>query len=146
MKKNQLSANPVLLARSALAVCLAAAACLFICGCKPEAKVAETTDPTGVYALATVDGKAVPAKISHEGATLEVRSGTFTIKADGTCTTKTAFVPPSGSEVAREVSATYTREGSKLTMKWQGAGITTGTVEGNTFTMNNEGMLFIYRK
>ncbi len=146
MMKHQLSANPVLLARSVLTVCLVAAAFFFVCGCKPEAKVAETTNPTGVYALATVDGKAVPTKISHEGATLEVRSGTFTIQADGACSTKTAFVPPSGSEVTREVSATYTREGSKLIMKWQGAGITTGTVEGNTFTMNNEGMLLVYRK
>jgi hypothetical protein len=24
--------------------------------------------------------------------------------------------------------------------------LTTGTVEGNTFTMNNEGMLFVYKK
>ena len=31
-------------------------------------------------------------------------------------------------------------------MKWQGAGLTTGTVEGNTFTMDNEGMLFVYKK
>ena len=49
-------------------------------------------------------------------------------------------------EVAREVSATYTNEGSKLTMQWHGAGTTTGTIEGSTFTMDNEGMLFVYRK
>jgi hypothetical protein len=74
-----------------------------------------------------------------------VRSGTFTVKADGTCSTKTRFVPPSGSEIAREVSATYTKEGSKLTLQWKGAGTTTGTVEDSTFTMDNEGMLFVYR-
>ena len=42
--------------------------------------------------------------------------------------------------------ASYTRQGSKLTMKWEGAGMTTGTAEGDTFTMNNEGMVFAYRK
>ncbi len=31
-------------------------------------------------------------------------------------------------------------------MKWERAGITTGTVEGSSFTMNNEGMNFAYRK
>lgn len=88
----------------------------------------------------------MPASVSHEGVALQVRSGTFTFKADGTCSTKTTFVPPLGSEVAREVSATYTKVGSKLTMQWQGAGTTTGTIEGNTFTMDNEGMVFAYKK
>jgi hypothetical protein len=31
-------------------------------------------------------------------------------------------------------------------MKWQGAGMTTGTIAGNTFTMNNEGMELVYKK
>ena len=83
---------------------------------------------TGVYALVSVDGVKVPANVSHEGTALQVRSGSFTVNADGTCSTKTAFVPPSGKEQTRDVSATYTRQGSKLTMKWHGAGITTATV------------------
>ena len=114
--------------------------------CKPEAKVTTGGDPAGIYALATVDGNKVPASVSHDGVALQVRSGTFSIKADGTCGTKTIFVPPSGPEVTREVSATYTKEGSKLTMQWEGTGITTGTIEGNTFTMDNAGMVFVYRK
>jgi hypothetical protein len=31
-------------------------------------------------------------------------------------------------------------------MRWAGAGMTTGTLEGDTFTMNNEGMSFSYHK
>jgi len=54
-------------------------------------------------------------------------------------------VEPS-KEMTREVKAAYTQEGSTLTMKWEGAGTTTGTVHGDTFTMNNEGMVFSYRK
>jgi hypothetical protein len=148
MKTDQenISAKTITSAKHALHLCFLLTAGLLLSGCKPEAKVAEGGDPTGVYALVTVNGNQVPASVSHDGATLQVRSGTFTIKADGTCGTKTVFVPPSGSEVAREVSATYTKEGSKLTMQWQGAGTTTGTIEGNTFTMDNEGMLFVYRK
>jgi hypothetical protein len=56
------------------------------------------------------------------------------------------FVPPSGAESTREVSATYMREGSQLNMQWKGAGKTSGTIKGNTFTMDNEGMVFTYQK
>lgn len=116
--------------------------------CKPEAKVAGggSGDPSGVYALVSVNGSKVPAKVDHENVSLQVRSGTFTIKADGTCGTRTTFVPPSGAEATREVTATYTRDGSTLNMQWKGAGTTTGTIEGNKFTMNNEGMIFVYQK
>jgi hypothetical protein len=31
-------------------------------------------------------------------------------------------------------------------MQWKDAGTTTGTIEGNTFTMDNEGMVFAYKK
>jgi hypothetical protein len=31
-------------------------------------------------------------------------------------------------------------------MRWDGAGMTTGSVDGNIFTMHNEGMVFVYRK
>jgi hypothetical protein len=105
-----------------------------------------TNDISGVYKLVTLDGKKVPTKLSHEGAALEIRSGSFTIKADGRCISKMTFVPPSGTEATMERTATYTREGGKLSMQWQGAGRTTGTVKGDTFTMDNEGMVFAFKK
>lgn len=46
----------------------------------------------------------------------------------------------------REVPGTYTREGAKFIMRWKDAGMTTGTLEGSTFTMVNEGMPFVYSK
>jgi hypothetical protein len=146
MIKDQYHIPVKAITKHALQLCVLLTAGLLLTACKPEAKVAKDVDPTGVYTLVSVNGSAVPASVAHDGTALQVRSGTFTIKADGTCSTKTGFVPPSGSEVAREVSATYTKEGSKLTMQWQGAGTTTGTIEGNTFTMNNEGMQFVYKK
>jgi hypothetical protein len=142
--KNQIAVKAI--TKRALQLCVLLTAGLLLSACKPETQVAKDVDPTGVYALVSVNGSTVPANVSHDGTALQVRSGTFTIKADGTCGTKTVFVPPSGPEATRDVSATYTKAGSKLTMKWQGAGRTTGTIEGNTFTMDNEGMLFVYRK
>lgn len=130
----------------ALKCCFVVAVGLFISACQKQPTTANAADPAGVYALVSVNGKPVPASLSHEGATLQVRSGAFTINADGTCSSKMIFVPPSGTEGIREVNATYTKDGSKLTMQWKGAGRTVGTINGNTFTMENEGMLFVYRK
>lgn len=48
--------------------------------------------------------------------------------------------------MTREVNATYTQQGPNLIMEWEGAGTTEGTVEGDSFTMNNEGMIFVYKK
>jgi len=115
-------------------------------GCRPEKKGAAGIDPVGNYALVSVDGKQVPCTVQHDGQSVAVKSGTFTINPDGTCSSRVAFSAPSGDEHSREVKAQYTQQGSKLTMKWEGAGTTTGTVEGDTFTMNNEGMIFRYRK
>jgi len=111
-----------------------------------EVKGVDGNNPTGVYTLVTVNGSKLPATVSHGDAVIEVRSGTFTINADGTCRSKVSFGPPSGAEFTREVDATYTREGSKLNMQWKGAGMTTGVVKSDTFTMDNEGMVFAYRK
>jgi len=122
-------------------------------GCKQEAKVAADTktvaapaadnDPVGTYALVSVDGKQVPCTLEHEGHTMTINSGSFSLNADGTCSSKMFLA---GRDAAIEVKATYTRDGPKLTMKWQGAGMTLGTLEGDTFTMNNEGMVLAYRK
>jgi len=114
-----------------------------------KATAAKSKEVAGVYTLVTVNGKKVPATVSHEGAALQVRSGSFTINVEGTCSSKVTFVPPSGREATVETSATYSLEGLKLNtlnMQWQGAGKTTGTIEGNTFTMENEGMVFAYQK
>ena len=111
-----------------------------------DAKAAADTNPVGTYALVSVDGKKVPCVLQHEGRSPTIKSGSFVIKADGTCSSKVDFSLPSGGDSSREVKATYTRQGSTLTMKWEGAGTTTGTVAGDTFTMNNEGMIFAYHK
>ena len=126
--------------------CLLAVAALLISVCQGQPASVQKTGLFGVYNLVSADGKAVPANVSHEGVNVQVRSGTLTINADGTCSSKMVFVPPPGTEVTNEVTATYTRDGSKLTMQWKGAGTTVGTINGNAFTMENEGMVLVYRK
>ena len=124
---------------------------LFLAACSVSPQTGDSgllsanEDIKGRYTLVAVDGAEIPATITH-GVVMTVHSGLFTIRADGTCTSKTVFQPSGRNAMTRKVNATYTRDGSRLLMKWQGAGMTTGTVEGDTFTMNNEGMIFTYRK
>lgn len=133
--------------RRAVCLCVPAALALAVLtGCSSGTKPQGTVNPAGTYALTSVDGKNVPCALEHEGHALTIKSGSFVIAPGGTCASKIVFSPPSGAEATREVKATYTQSGTKLTMRWQGAGVTEGTVEGDTFTMNNEGMIFRYRK
>jgi hypothetical protein len=108
--------------------------------------MARPPDIGGTYTLVSINGTALPFTVTHEPPGVRVISGTFVINPDGTCSSRIAFVLPSGESMNREVNATWTREGHRLTMLWQGAGSNTGTLDGDTFTMDNEGQLFAYRK
>jgi hypothetical protein len=125
---------------------LAASLMLAVGGCKPAADGNASLDPAGVYTLVSVDGKNVPCSLTHEGVALTVKSGVFTINADGTCRSQVTFTVPARGDMDQEVKATYTRHGAELTMQWERAGTTLGIVGNNTFTMTNEAMVFAYRK
>jgi hypothetical protein len=56
------------------------------------------------------------------------------------------FSPQPGYEVSRVANASCIRNGSELKMQGEGAGNTTGTIQGDTFTMDNHGMVFVYKK
>lgn len=130
----------------ALKCFLVAIAGPFAVGCKAPHSIADPIDLVGSFALVAVDGKPVPASVLHDGGTLEVLSGAFTFSPEGTCSATTVFIAPSGGEVSREASATYQRDGARLTMRWKDAGRTVGMLDGDTFTMINEGMSFEYRR
>jgi hypothetical protein len=129
------------------ALCLFTATLLLAAtGYKAGADANANTDPTGVYTLVTVNGKNVPCGLTHEGVTLTVKSGAFTIRADGHCRSQMTFSVPQHGDTSREVNASYTRRGNELTMQWERAGMTVGYVRGNTFTMTNEDMVLAYQK
>jgi hypothetical protein len=148
MKTKSISANarfetyaPRIIAISLLALLL-----LALTGCKHETTTTAEINPAGVYTLVSVDGQNVPCNLTHEGVTMTVKSGVFTINADGTCVSLMTFFVSPHPDARREVKANYTQQGTELTMHWQGAGMTKGQINGNEFAMNNEGMVFVYRK
>jgi len=147
MKSNRVQPKPerFLIVRLIAIGGIALIAISALLGCKAKPSSAAEINPVGTYNLVSVDSKSLPCAVAHAGSPT-VKSGTFIINADGTCSSKIVMVTPAGGEVTREVKATYTSEAGKLTMKWIGAGTTTGNVTGDTFTMNNEGIVFAYRK
>lgn len=120
---------------------------LLLPGCSNNGNAATNgADIVGVYNLVSVDGKSLPCDLAHGGTAMTIRSGGFTINADGTCRSLTTFSVPGRGDASREAKATYSRKGDTLTMKWDRAGMTKGQVSGDSFTMVNEGIKFEYRK
>ncbi len=119
---------------------------LLLAGCNQESGAAKDSDPAGTYTLATINGNKLPFTPPHEGGAPEVQSGSIKLNADGSFTSSMSYGLPAGKVSSRDFSGTYTREGTNLKLQWKGAGVTSATLEGDTFTMNNEGTLFAYRK
>jgi len=115
-------------------------------GCTIKSDKAATVNPVGVYALVSVDGKAVPCTITHEGRAMGIQSGTFTITADGRCESLMVISVGSKTNINCQTHATYKLSGAELTMRWENAGWTKGHVAGDTFTMMNEGMELVYKR
>lgn len=118
--------------------------------CLPAARAVsgttQTADHTGTYTLVTIDGNKIPYAPPHKGGGApQVVSGAITLNGDGTFTSAMSYNLPTGV-ASRQFSGTYTRNGSRFSLQWKGAGTTTATLEGNTFTMDNEGLLFAYEK
>ena len=117
--------------------------CLAACS---HRKQAENVSPVGTFSLVEVDGQSLPANVGHDGANIRVVSGQLVLTEEGDATSETVFGPPNGDDIHRRVTASYTQTGDELLLRWDGAGMTKGTLGDGSFTMNNEGMIFVYAK
>ena len=106
----------------------------------------DAPDVSGVYTLVSVDNARLPATVAHGKDSILIHSGRFTINDDGTCSSVMVFNLASSPRVTREVHARFTQQGFKLNMQWEGAGRTVGTVQGNRFSMVNEGVTLVYQR
>jgi len=116
-----------------------------LAGCNSQ-RSTQQNPSIGTYELTSVNRASVPCEITHQGQKLRIDSGVFKILTDRECETLTQFQSPAGQPVKRNVKATYTQNGNSLTFRWKGAGTTSGTLIQDTLTMNNEGMLFTYKR
>jgi hypothetical protein len=123
----------------------------------PASLQAVTTDgePVGTYRLVSIDGHPVPyAPVdphgpAHASPGPEIVTGTIVLGADGTFRSTMAYrIERDGSirAMEREFTGTWVREGPGYRLDWDGAGQTPATLEGDTFTYDNVGMLLAYRR
>jgi len=77
---------------------------------------------------------------------MTVKSGVFIINGDGHLQQQDNLFHAGAGRCQSRGQAAYTRQGNKAHHEVGGAGTTMGNVESNTFTMDNEGMVFAYRK
>jgi hypothetical protein len=121
------------------------------CGCgkdtKEPTKGATTSAEVGIYALVSLNGSAVPASISEGGTQIAVISGTLTLGAGGTVRISTTFrISPGAAPMTNEVSGNYSMQGNTLTFSYTNGGRNTGTLDGNTLKMLNEGVVWLYQR
>jgi len=126
--------------RKIITLSLAVALALAACG-------GEADDPTGTYDMVSIDGNALPYAPTHQGQKgPEIVSGSLTLNADGTFAFSMGYRLPGGATQSNNLKGTYTMEGSECRLKWEGAGTTPGDWEGDTFSFNNEGMVFAFER
>lgn len=149
MKTQTTNTNPIRINYTPRFIALVALAILLLCAlvrAHGQSSQRPSTDPAGAYTLVSVDGKTVPCIINHEGTAMNVQSGTFTITTNGHITSVMVVSVGDRKNIRCETHATYKAKDSEFTMKWQNAGMTKGRLTGQTFTMTNEGMAYVYRK
>lgn len=107
----------------------------------------QVQDYSGTYNMVSIDDNALPYAPTHQGQQgPEIVSGSLTLNMDGTFAMTMSYRLPSGELGANELKGTYTVEGSDFRLHWEGAGVTPGTLDGDRFTFNNEGMVFAFQK
>lgn len=110
---------------------------------------------TGVYALALIDGHALPFAPAHAGRPAnappmpEVLSSTLVVRPDGSFIMAMSYRAKAGG-VERyfdnPFSGSCTAEGGAYVAQWDEAGRTPLTLKGDTLLLDNEGTIFAYLK
>ena len=127
-------------------------ATLFLASCNASAPVPTSAsldmpEVAGTYTLATVDGHAVPYAPMHGGQQApEVAGGSLTLNTDGTFSSEMRFTNPEIRVMGGSSKGNFVLERDEYVLSWEGAGKTLVQIDGDTLTMNNEGMLFVYKK
>jgi hypothetical protein len=128
----------------AVALILAATAC----GDGPTDPSVESV--VGIYSLVTINGTAVPLTLVTEpDYRLEVLSGFFDLRADGTFTLSLRFretVDGTATTSDYAESGTYTLSGSVLTFTTTEGLTGQATVSGNTLTIAESGLVLVFTR
>lgn len=120
-------------------------ALLFLGACTPE------VSPTGIWALRTVNGSDLPARISQDAnSTTDIERGLLLVRIesvlfDATYVTTVGGTPQQPEQVA--IAGTWEGTGSQIAFTFSQTNTSVGTFEGEFMTVTDQdGMVFVYER
>ena len=131
---------------------LSLALALAIVGCGSDSSSEPTTaSVAGTWSLQSVNGGALPFILSASNPKIELLSNVVNVSANGTWTsttqTRTTIGTQAPTTASSTQSGTYTLSGSAVSIRsTDGSTVQAGTVSGNTLTLAQTGLVFIYQK
>ena len=123
---------------------------IVLCGCSKSSSsgaTGVTAAEVGVYSLQSLNSAPLPTSISEGGVPVEVTAGTLTLSAGNGLQISTTFrQTPGASPQTRVVSGKYQLTGTSLAFTYTNGGANSGTLNGTTIQMTNEGIVWAYRR
>jgi len=102
---------------------------------------------SGEYTLVSIDSNPIPYAPTHEGQQgPQVLGGSMVLNEDGTFSMTMDYAGAPGNTISRDFSGTYEQSRDAFVFTWEGAGKTPVTIEAETLTLDNEGILFVFEK
>jgi len=119
----------------------------WVCGCGGDPASPSPDAELGNYSLVSLDGRVVPTSIGEAGGEVEILSSILILSTGRKLRMTTTFRPsPGATPVSNEVTGSYTMQGNAFTFSYSNGGGNTGTLNGDTLQMPNEGVVWLYRK
>ena len=130
---------------------LSLALALAIVGCGSDSSSEPTNaSVAGTWSLQSVNGGALPFILSPSNPKIELLSNVVNVSANGTWTSTTQTRTTIGTQAttaSSTQSGTYTLSGSAVSIRsTDGSTVQAGSVSGNTLTLAQTGLVFIYQK
>lgn len=129
---------------------LSLALALAIVGCGSDSSSEPTNaSVAGTWSLVSVNGAALPFILSASPK-IELLSSVVTVASNGTFTSSTQTRTTIGTQATTSTSTqsgTYTLSGSAVAIRsTDGSTVQAGSVSGNTLTLAQTGLVFVYQK
>lgn len=119
----------------------------FVCACAGDPASPNTGAEFGTYSLMALDDRPVPTSIPEAGGQVEVLSSTLILSAGRKLRMTTTFRPSAGATpISNELTGSYTLHGNAFTFTYSSGGRNAGTLDGDTIRMQNEGVVWLFRK
>lgn len=129
---------------------LTLALALIACGDDDSTSAPTSASVAGTWNLQTVNGSALPFTLSAASPKIELLSSSVNVTANGTWTSTTQTRTTIGTQAttaSSTQSGTYTLSGSAVSIRsTDGTTVQAGTVSGNTLTLAQTGLTFVYQK